>query len=62
MVYVGSAEGSEHDQVLESVMVGPVPVGVSKFILEVHCFDLGTSTQTRIDPSNGCRWTHCDFA
>jgi histone chaperone ASF1 len=35
VVYVGSATGPEHDQTLESVMVGPVPVGVSKFILEV---------------------------
>jgi histone chaperone ASF1 len=35
VVYVGSANGPEHDQQLESVMVGPVPVGVSKFVLEV---------------------------
>lgn len=34
VVYVGSAEGPENDQILESVMVGPVPVGVSKFVLE----------------------------
>ncbi|KAJ3000779.1 Histone chaperone asf1 [Globomyces sp. JEL0801] len=34
IVYVGCAEGPEHDQVLESVMVGPVPVGLSKFVLE----------------------------
>ncbi|RKO92274.1 histone chaperone asf1-B, partial [Blyttiomyces helicus] len=35
IVYVGSAQGEQHDQTLESVMVGPLPVGVSKFILEV---------------------------
>ena len=35
VVYVGSAGGADHDQLLESVMVGPVPVGVSKFVLEV---------------------------
>ncbi len=35
-MYVGSAAGPENDQILESVMVGPVPVGVSKFVLEVN--------------------------
>ncbi|KAJ3214984.1 ASF1 anti-silencing function 1 [Dinochytrium kinnereticum] len=34
LVYVGSAENEKYDQVLESVMVGPVPVGVSKFVFE----------------------------
>ncbi|KAJ3312997.1 ASF1 anti-silencing function 1 [Boothiomyces sp. JEL0838] len=41
VIYVGSAESTNNDQVLESVMVGPgisyvivVPVGVSKFVLE----------------------------
>eukprot|EP01041_Mallomonas_annulata_P000340 gene340-607_t len=33
IVYVGSAESQEHDQVLEEVMVGPVLVGVNKFVL-----------------------------
>ncbi|RCI02350.1 Histone chaperone asf1 [Rhizopus stolonifer] len=32
MIYVGAAESSEYDQVLDSIMVGPVPVGVNKFI------------------------------
>jgi histone chaperone ASF1 len=31
---VGSAEDSARDQVLEEVMVGPVPVGVNRFILQ----------------------------
>ncbi|KAI8826615.1 uncharacterized protein EV422DRAFT_4066 [Fimicolochytrium jonesii] len=35
IVYVGSAQSEDHDQTLESVMVGPVPVGASKFLLEV---------------------------
>lgn len=35
MIYVGSAENVQHDQELESVMVGPVPVGVNKFVLQV---------------------------
>ncbi|KAJ1541820.1 ASF1 anti-silencing function 1 [Cladochytrium tenue] len=34
VIYVGSPESEKHDQVLESVMVGPVPVGVNKFVLE----------------------------
>ncbi|OZJ02041.1 hypothetical protein BZG36_05081 [Bifiguratus adelaidae] len=34
LVYVGSPETWEYDQELESIMVGPVPVGVNKFIFE----------------------------
>jgi histone chaperone ASF1 len=34
VVYVGSAEDQQDDQVLEEVMVGPVPVGVNRFILQ----------------------------
>ncbi|KAJ3280559.1 Histone chaperone asf1 [Borealophlyctis nickersoniae] len=36
VVYVGSAESEAYDQTLESVMVGPVPVGASKFRLEAN--------------------------
>lgn len=32
---MGSAENVQYDQELESVMVGPVPVGVNKFVLQV---------------------------
>ncbi|KAL4214042.1 histone chaperone asf1 [Rhizopus microsporus] len=32
MIYVGAPETSEYDQVLESIMVGPIPVGVNKFV------------------------------
>ncbi|KAI8096779.1 histone chaperone [Halteromyces radiatus] len=32
MIYVGSAESPQYDQVLDSIMVGPIPVGVNKFI------------------------------
>lgn len=39
VVYVGSAENSDKDQILQTVMVGPVPVGVSKFMLEARCPD-----------------------
>ena len=35
IIYVGSAETEEKDQELESIMVGPVPVGTAKFVFEV---------------------------
>ncbi|KAF3907112.1 hypothetical protein ABW21_db0203608 [Orbilia brochopaga] len=31
LTYVGSATSSEHDQELDSLLVGPIPVGVNKF-------------------------------
>mmetsp|Transcript_33058 Transcript_33058/g.65457 ORF Transcript_33058/g.65457 Transcript_33058/m.65457 type:complete len:225 (-) Transcript_33058:63-737(-) len=34
VVYVGSAEDPSKDQVLEEVCVGPVPVGLNRFVLE----------------------------
>mmetsp|Transcript_21241 Transcript_21241/g.47931 ORF Transcript_21241/g.47931 Transcript_21241/m.47931 type:complete len:317 (-) Transcript_21241:237-1187(-) len=39
VTYVGSAEDQTRDQVLEEVMVGPVPQGVSKFVLTAPCPD-----------------------
>lgn len=39
IVYVGSAESQQYDQVLESVLVGPVAVGTSKFTLSVPAQD-----------------------
>lgn len=35
IVYVGSAEDDRYDQVLDCIMVGPVPVGKSKFVYQV---------------------------
>jgi histone chaperone ASF1 len=35
MIYVGSAESAEYDQVLDSIMVGPIPVGINKFVFSV---------------------------
>jgi len=35
VIYVGSAESSDHDQELDNVLVGPVPVGTNKFALNV---------------------------
>jgi histone chaperone ASF1 len=34
VIYVGSAENTQHDQTLEEVLVGPVPVGINKFVLQ----------------------------
>ncbi|KIN01071.1 hypothetical protein OIDMADRAFT_123368 [Oidiodendron maius Zn] len=34
LTYVGSATSSEHDQDLDTLLVGPIPVGVNKFIFE----------------------------
>lgn len=34
MTYVGSAESESYDQVLDSVLVGPVPVGVNRFVFQ----------------------------
>ncbi|KAJ3159790.1 Histone chaperone asf1 [Geranomyces michiganensis] len=48
MVYVGSAESELHDQTLESVMVGPVPVGASKFMLEAPAPDASRIPTTDI--------------
>jgi len=35
IIYVGSSESKEYDQVLDSIMVGPVPCGVNQFIFQV---------------------------
>ncbi len=34
-MYVGSAESEEYDQVLDTVVVGPVIVGKHKFVFQV---------------------------
>lgn len=36
LTYVGSAETDEHDQVLDSVLVGPVAVGSYRFIFQAR--------------------------
>lgn len=35
IIYVGSAESEEFDQVLDSVLVGPVPAGRHMFVFQV---------------------------
>ena len=34
VIYVGSAHDTSQDQVLDEILVGPVPVGVNKFVLQ----------------------------
>ena len=34
LIYVGNAEDSSYDQVLEEVMVGPIVSGVHRFVLQ----------------------------
>jgi histone chaperone ASF1 len=34
VLYVGSAQDSHQDQVLDEILVGPVPVGLNKFVLQ----------------------------
>lgn len=40
LTYVGSATSSAYDQELDSLLVGPIPVGVNKFIFEADPPDL----------------------
>ena len=35
IIYVGSAENTDYDQVLDSVLVGPVPAGRHMFVFQV---------------------------
>ncbi|KAL2268364.1 hypothetical protein VTJ83DRAFT_3210 [Remersonia thermophila] len=34
LTYVGSAQSDQYDQLLDSLLVGPIPVGVNKFVFE----------------------------
>eukprot|EP01092_Planopodium_desertum_P005412 TRINITY_DN2268_c1_g2_i1.p1 TRINITY_DN2268_c1_g2~~TRINITY_DN2268_c1_g2_i1.p1 ORF type:complete len:155 (+),score=20.09 TRINITY_DN2268_c1_g2_i1:390-854(+) len=39
VIYVGSAESEDHDQVLDSALVGPIPVGHNKFTFKAKAPD-----------------------
>ena len=47
VLYVGSSESCEYDQVLAEVQVGPVPQGVHKFLLESDAPDA-----SKLPPAN----------
>jgi hypothetical protein len=36
MIYVGSAESEEHDQILDTIYVGPIPEGKHMFVFQVQ--------------------------
>lgn len=38
-MYVGSAQDASQDQVLDEILVGPVPVGTNKFVLQADAPD-----------------------
>ena len=48
LTYVGSATSAEHDQELDSLLVGPVPIGVNKFIFEADPPNLSRLPSTEI--------------
>jgi histone chaperone ASF1 len=47
-IYTLTCLRSEHDQELDSLLVGPIPVGVNKFIFEADPPDLKRIPQTEI--------------
>lgn len=40
MIYVGSAESEEFDQVLDTIYVGPIPEGRHMFVFQVRYHEL----------------------
>jgi hypothetical protein len=36
IIYIGSAEDNKYDQVLDSVLIGPLQIGQMKFTLDVY--------------------------
>eukprot|EP00128_Syssomonas_multiformis_P012161 Colp12_sorted_trinity150504_noHs@26490 len=40
IIYVGSAESEEYDQVLDAILVGPIPVGLNKFVFQANPPDI----------------------
>lgn len=45
VLYVGSAQDATRDQVLDEILVGPVPVGVNKFVLQADAPDTSQMAQ-----------------
>lgn len=42
MIYVGSAESEEFDQVLDTIYVGPIPEGRHMFVFQVKYHELNS--------------------
>lgn len=60
IIYVGSAESEEYDQVLDSVLVGPVPAGRHMFVFQV-CF-VGAKRYFMLFKDNTLSWNHCPWS
>lgn len=48
LIYVGSAEDETYDQLLESVLVGPVKIGNYRFVLQAILIDLFLNQKNKI--------------
>lgn len=48
LTYVGSATSNEYDQELDSILVGPLPVGVNKFVFRADPPDLSRIPNSEI--------------
>lgn len=48
VLYVGSAEDQSNDQVLDEILVGPIPVGINKFVLQADAPDISQIPQDDI--------------
>ncbi|KAI6373254.1 Histone chaperone asf1 [Pyricularia grisea] len=48
LTYVGSATSDQYDQELDSLLVGPIPVGVNKFIFEAAAPDTSKIPDTDV--------------
>ncbi|CAK7208847.1 Histone chaperone asf1 [Sporothrix curviconia] len=48
LTYVGSATSDQYDQELDTLLVGPIPVGVNKFIFEADAPDVKRIPDTEI--------------
>ncbi|KAJ4169488.1 Histone chaperone asf1 [Fusarium falciforme] len=53
LTYVGSATSDQWDQELDSLLVGPIPVGVNKFIFEAD------APQHLTHPRDRHPWRYC---
>ncbi|KAL7274539.1 Histone chaperone asf1 [Rhizina undulata] len=48
LTYVGSSSSTEYDQELDSLLVGPIPVGVNKFVFEADAPNLSKLPSSEI--------------
>lgn len=48
VIYVGNAEDTSNDQTLDEILVGPIPVGINKFVLQADAPDTSQIPQEDI--------------